>query len=218
MLEEAHCLHHSASATIEHLQKNPDALAAVALTLVEISNLVRKMAPGAVRGLAKTFPAAAALLASPQFLIATGVGVGVVVVALGGYKIVKRIQDQRALEKEEPLLEAPPELDRIEMWRRGIADVEVESVGTTVDGEFITPEAGRRLIEDGKITPGELKGLEEGGNEKGKRRKARMGSRTGSKTEQRSSAVDSESKRSGAKRKAVAKGIKMLFKGHSAQA
>src|SRR5262249_3427953 len=100
MLEEAHCLQHSATATIEHLQKNPDALAAVALTLAEISSLVRRMAPGALSSLAKTFPAAVALLTSPQFLIATGLGVGVVAVALGGYKIVKRIQDQRALEKE----------------------------------------------------------------------------------------------------------------------
>jgi len=214
MLEEAHCLQHSATATIEHLQKNPDALAAVALTLAEISNLVRRMAPGALGSLAKAFPAAVALLTSPQFLIATGLGVGVVAVALGGYKIVKRIQDQRALEKEERLLEVPAGLDRIEMWRRGIADVEAESVGTTVDGEFITPEAGRRLIEEGKITPAELKAPEEGASEKGKKRKTKKAGKTG----QNSSTRGSEGKRSGTKRKIVAKGVKMLFKGRSTQA
>ena len=213
MLEEAHCLQYSATATIEHLQKNPDALAAVALTLAEISTLVRTMAPGALTSLARTFPAAVALLASPQFLIATGLGVGVVVVALGGYKIVKRIQDQRAMEKEGRLLEMPAELDRIELWRRGIADVEAASVGTTVDGEFITPEAGKRWVEEGVIAPEELKAPEEGGNEKGKRRKARRANNMG----QSSSARGSE-KRSGTKRKAVAKGVKMLFKGHSTSA
>jgi hypothetical protein len=213
MLEEAHCLQHSATTTIENLQKNPDALAAVALTLAEISNLVRRMAPGALGSLAKTFPAAVALLTSPQFLIATGLGVGVVVVALGGYKIVKRIQDHRAVEKEEKLLEMPAGLDRIEMWRRGIADAEAESVGTTVDGEFITPEARRRLVEDGKIAPEELK-APDGGGEKGKRRKTRKGS----KMRQNSSTTGSEEKRSGTKRKAVAKGVRMLFKGLSTQA
>jgi hypothetical protein len=213
MLVEAHCLQHSATTTIENLQKNPDTLAAVALTLAEISNLLRKMAPGALSGLAKTFPAAVALLTSPQFLIATGLGVGVVVVALGGYKIVKRIQDHRAVEKEEKLLEMPAGLDRIEIWRRGIADAEAESVGTTVDGEFITPEAGRRLVEDGKIAPEELK-APEGAGEKGKRRKTRKGS----KMRQNSSTLGSEEKRSGTKRKAVAKGVRMLFKGRSTQA
>jgi hypothetical protein len=210
MLEEAHCLQHSATATIEHLQQNPDALAAVALTLAEISNLVRKMAPGALGALAKSFPAAVALLASPQFLIATGLGVGVVAVALGGYKIVKRIQDHRAVEKEGRLLEMPVELDRIELWRRGIADVEADSVGTTVDGEFITPEAGKRLIEEGKIAPEELKAPEESGKEKGKRRN----SKRPTKTRQGSSTPDLE-KWSGMKRKAVVKGVKMLFKGRS---
>jgi len=213
MLEEAHCLQHSATTTIERLQQNPDALAAVALTLAEISNLARKMAPGALGSLAKTFPAAVALVMSPQFLIATGVGVGVVVVALGGYKIVKRIQDQRALEKEDKLLEMPAGLDRIEMWRRGIADVESASVGTTVDGEFITPEAGRRLIEEGKIAPEELKKPEEGKSEKGKRRKTKKGTKMG----HSSSTPGSEGKRSGTKRKTVAKGVKMLFKGRSTQ-
>lgn len=45
LLEEAHCVQHSATATIAHLQKNPDAMAAVALTLAEISNIAGKWPP-----------------------------------------------------------------------------------------------------------------------------------------------------------------------------
>lgn len=213
MLEEAHCLQHSATATIAHLQKNPDALAAVALTLAEISNIASKMAPGALGALAKSFPAAMALLASPQFLIATGVGVGVVVVALGGYKIIKRIQDKKALEKEDgKLLEVAPELDRIEMWRRGIADVEAESAGTTVDGEFITPAASRMLIQEGRIRPEELRRPEAEKEGRGKANERRRRSKHGSKAG--GSEKGAEVKRSGTKRNAVAKGVRMLFKGH----
>lgn len=215
MLEEAHCLQHSATATIAHLQNNPDALAAVALTLAEISNIATKLAPGALGAIAKSFPAAMALLASPQFLIATGVGVGVVVVALGGYKIIKRIQDKKALEKEDgKLLEVAPELDRIEMWRRGIADAEAESVGTTVDGEFITPAASKMLIQEGRLKPEELRRPEASEKEKKKeserRRRSKHGSRAGG-----SEKSSGDVKRSGMKRKIVAKGVKMLFKGHS---
>lgn len=214
MLEEAHCLQHGATATIEHLQKNPDALAAVALTLAEISNIARAMAPGALGALAKSFPAAMALLVSPQFLIATGVGVGVVVVALGGYKIVKRIQDRKALEKEDgKLLEVTPELDRIEMWRRGIADVEAESVGTTVDGEFVTPLASRMLVQEGRIRPEELRRPEPSEKERRKENERKHASRSKRGSRQGGSEKGSEVKRSGTKRKAVAKGVRMLFKG-----
>lgn len=218
MLEEAHCLQHSATATIEHLQKNPDALAAVALTLAEISNIASKMAPGALAALARSFPAAMGLLVSPQFLIATGLGVGVVVVALGGYKIIKRIQDKKAVEKEDgKLLEVAPELDRIEMWRRGIADAEAESVGTTVDGEFITPVASKMLIQEGRIKPEELRRPKPSEKEKERvrrkeserRHRSNHGSRNGEGLK-----AGSEAKRSGAKRKAVMKGVQMLFKGH----
>ena len=218
MLEEAHCLQHSANATIEHLQRNPDALAAVALTLAEISNIAARMAPGALTALARAFPAAMGLLMSPQFLIATGLGVGVVVVALGGYKVIKRIQDRKALEKDDgKLLEMAPELDRIEMWRRGIADAEAESVGTTVDGEFITPAASRMLIQDGRIAPEELRKPEEPSKkekesrrENEKKHRSRRGSRMGE-----GSAAGSDARRTSNRRKTakmVAKGVKMLFK------
>ena len=155
MLDEANCLQHSATAMVEHLQKNPDALAAVALTLAEISNLVTKMAPGALVALKGSFPAATALLLSPQFLIAGGLAVGVTVVMLGGYKVIKRIQEsksQKELERPMELEELEQvDLSRIEMWRRGIADVAAESAGSTVDGEFITPDARTRLEQDGVL-------------------------------------------------------------------
>jgi hypothetical protein len=161
MLDEAKCLQHSATAMVEHLQKNPDALAAVALTLAEISNLVTKMAPGALMALKGAFPAATALLLSPQFLIAGGLAVGVTVVMLGGYKVIKKIQEGKtAKELEEPMqLQELEQVDlsRIEMWRRGIADVAAESNGSTVDGEFITPGARTHLAEEGVLRQDDTK-------------------------------------------------------------
>ena len=143
MLEEAECLQYSATSIISTLQKDPDAMAAVALTLAEISNIASKMAPGALMALKGSAPAVFALLASPQFLIAAGVGVGITVVALGGYKIIKKIKAKHT--EEDPgtdeLLEIGGDVNRIDSWRRGIAEVEAESTGTSVDGEFITPQA-----------------------------------------------------------------------------
>lgn len=155
MLEEADCLQYSATAIISSLQRNPDAMAAVALTLAEISSIVSKMAPGALLALKGSSPAVFALLASPQFLVAAGVGVGVTIVALGGYKIIKKIRAKTA--EEEPgmdeMLEISGDVSRIDTWRRGIAEVEEQSVGTSIDGEFITPHAAaisRLNLNDGE--------------------------------------------------------------------
>ncbi|KAF2998471.1 hypothetical protein E8E13_002386 [Curvularia kusanoi] len=179
LLDEANCLQHSATTMIENLQKNPDALAAVSLTLAEISAIVSKMGPGVLTTLKGSFPAVAALLVSPQFMIAGGVAVGVTIVALGGYKIIKKIQQQ----KEEELVMGGPvqmpaapraieepapepyvldeletrELSRIDLWRRGIADVEAESSGCSVDGEFITPGATRQLVDAGVLDEDDIK-------------------------------------------------------------
>lgn len=150
LLDEANCAQHSVKAIMEHLQKNPDAMAAVALTLAEISNIASKMAPGALAALKGSAPAVFALLASPQFLIAAGVGIGLTVVMFGGYKIVKKIKAKSAANKEgsmEEMLEIDgDEINRINQWRRGIVaeddtGSEIGSVGTSVDGEFITPLA-----------------------------------------------------------------------------
>ena len=144
LLQEADCLKHSATHIIATLQRNPDAMAAVALTLAEISKLVKGMAPGALVAVRRLCPAVFSLLISPQFLIAAGVGVGLTVIALGGFKVVKKIQAGKMGEREEDMVRAlPAEVSRIETWRRGIAAVETESVGTSVEGEFITPEAAR---------------------------------------------------------------------------
>ncbi|KAF1925104.1 uncharacterized protein M421DRAFT_94923 [Didymella exigua CBS 183.55] len=181
LLDEANCLQYSATAMIENLQKNPDALAAVSLTLAEISAIVSKMGPGVLTTLKGGFPAVAALLMSPQFMIAGGVAVGVTIVALGGYKIIKRIQqnkdeemimggpvqmpmsmpvptDARAAEEPYILDELETkELSRIDLWRRGIADVEAESSGCSVDGEFITPGATRQLVDAGVLDEDDIK-------------------------------------------------------------
>ncbi|KAJ5856451.1 uncharacterized protein N7529_010395 [Penicillium soppii] len=153
LLEEAHCMQHGATATIAHLQKDPDAMAAVALTLAEISNLARKMAPTALTSMKAAAPAIFALLSSPQFLIAAGVGLGATVVMFGGYKIIQRLkggpvgEDGTPAEPEpeteiEEMMEFNTEaLSSVEMWRRGVADHHADSVGTSVDGELITPTA-----------------------------------------------------------------------------
>ncbi|KAL8963068.1 MAG: hypothetical protein Q9193_000623 [Seirophora villosa] len=143
ILDEAECLQYSATAIISTLQKDPDAMAAVALTLAEISNIASKMAPGALIALKGSAPAVFALLASPQFLIAAGVGVGITVVALGGYKIIKKIKAKHSEEDSgmDELLEIGGDVGRIDNWRRGIAEVQPGSPGTSVEGEFITPQA-----------------------------------------------------------------------------
>ncbi|KAH8666823.1 hypothetical protein BX600DRAFT_511719 [Xylariales sp. PMI_506] len=96
LLVEAHCVHHTASHMIKHLQENPDAAAAVALTLAELSTLLKKMSPSFLGAIQASSPAVFALLASPQFLIAAGLTVGVTVVMFGGWKIVKRIKAEQA--------------------------------------------------------------------------------------------------------------------------
>ena len=144
---EAQCIQHSAATIISTLQANPEAMAAVALTLAEISNLVSKMGPGILATIKGGSPAIFALLASPQFLIAGGVAVGVTVVMFGGYKIIKKIRADAAEKKEamrmDEALVYEGDLGSIESWRRGIADEEARSVAMSVDGEFITPEAAR---------------------------------------------------------------------------
>lgn len=220
LLDEANCLQHSVTAMIDNLQKNPDALAAVALTLAEISNIVGKMGPGVLTVLKGSFPAVVALLASPQFMIAAGVGVGVTIVALGGYKIIKKLQAQKDGERamEEPLqldeLE-PPELSRIEMWRRGIAEVEAESAGTTVDGEFITPGASRQLVAAGVLDEDDLKSrrstrMREDGERGSKSHRAKsVRSSKPTKTASRSKTVKEKTK------KKEPSPLKMLFRSHT---
>ena len=158
LLDEADCVGHSAKAIISNLQKNPDTLAQVGLTLAEISNIASKMAPGALGMIAKSAPAVMALLISPQFLIAVGVSVGVTVIAIGGYKIVKKIKEKAGNDDDKDLDPGMDEavdvheLDRIEAWRRGLPEStmvddngSVISSATSVEGEFITPFAAQSM-------------------------------------------------------------------------
>ncbi|KAL8797759.1 MAG: hypothetical protein Q9195_000111 [Heterodermia aff. obscurata] len=161
ILETADCLQYTAATTMKNLQKDPEAMASVALALTEISNLLTKMAPGALLALKSSAPAVFALLASPQFLIGGGVAVGVTVIAFGGYKIVKKIKAKHSA-KEDPdpgmdeMLQIGVDVNSIDTWRRGIAEAEAQSVGTSVEGEFITPHAAavsRLTLDDNGMPP-----------------------------------------------------------------
>ncbi|KAJ9640450.1 hypothetical protein H2199_005989 [Coniosporium tulheliwenetii] len=211
LLDEANCVQYSVTAIIENLQKNPEALAAVALTLAEISNLAGKMAPGVLAAMKGSFPAVIALLASPQFMIAAGVGVGVTIVALGGYKIIKRIKEKRDGELEEPmrgeeLQEIDTDVSRIELWRRGIADIEAHSAGTSVDGEFITPHASRQLIDEGVLREDDLKSTKS---------KSKSKSRSKDPKPAKSSKSSKSTKEEKKPKKKELSGLKMLFQHHS---
>ncbi|KAI1451307.1 hypothetical protein F4805DRAFT_451881 [Annulohypoxylon moriforme] len=170
LLTEAQCLHHTATHIIQHLQGNPDAAAAVALTLAELSALLGKMSPSFLSVLKGGSPAIFALLASPQFLIAAGVTVGVTVVMFGGWKIVKRVSEAEPMaatpmafpayqpsvdeadrhhypESEisagfDEALVLEEELSTIESWRRGIVPFGEDE---QADLELISPEADRAI-------------------------------------------------------------------------
>ncbi|KAL9476218.1 hypothetical protein ACSS6W_006059 [Trichoderma asperelloides] len=163
LLDEASCAQHSATAIITHLQERPDAAAAVALTLAELSGIITKLSPGFAAILKGTSPAIFALLASPQFLIGTGIAVGVTVVMFGGWKIVQRIAQNSVGAKKPMAYEAAaaplPQIDNgvdeaivletvevdissIDTWRRGIT-TEFEAA----DMELMTPEADRVVRE-----------------------------------------------------------------------
>ncbi|KZZ97325.1 hypothetical protein AAL_03289 [Moelleriella libera RCEF 2490] len=167
LLDEAHCVQHSATSIIKHLQRQPDAAAAVALTLAELSSVVGKMSPAFLGFLKSGSPAVFSLLASPQFLIGTGIAVvGLTVVMFGGWKIVKRVREQHAAREalawddgvpadrpapmrtqsdlggnvDEALI-VDEELSTIETWRRGIMPPGADN--ESADVELMTPEAER---------------------------------------------------------------------------
>ncbi|KAI3398714.1 hypothetical protein diail_8753 [Diaporthe ilicicola] len=100
LLDEAEAVQHSATSIIDHLQRKPEAAAAVALLLAELSTLLKTLGPSFLAVVKGGSPAIFALLASPQFLVAVGVTVGVTVVCFGGWKIVKRIKEAKAVAAE----------------------------------------------------------------------------------------------------------------------
>jgi hypothetical protein len=248
LLDEANCVQHSVIATIENLQKNPDALAAVALTLGEISTMAAKMAPGVLTSMKTAFPAIIALLASPQFMIAAGVGVGVTIIAFGGYKIIKRIQkrkdddaaaagdtqrqignnddDETSVSEYDELYELDSHLSHIEVWRRGIADAEAQSLlvassssspACSVEGEFFTPHAGRHLIAKGVLREQDLKSVrsstksKKNATTKSKKTKKESKGENASSSSSSSPAAAKDKSKSKSKKKEPS-GLRMLFK------
>jgi len=194
LLEEANCVHHSATTIIKSLESNPEAMAAVALSLAEISNLMTKMAPGALMSMKGAFPAIVALLLSPEFLIAVGVGLGVTVVAFGGYKIVARLKKARLMKDKDgkevevqgeteadELEDVTEDVSKVESWRRGLPfniteeDLDKQSIGTSVEGEWATPAASALLRERKSLMSADRKEEDgkiwrKGGKEKEKER------------------------------------------------
>ncbi|RKF75456.1 hypothetical protein GcM1_233003 [Golovinomyces cichoracearum] len=157
LLIEAQCLHHTAVAIISHLQENPEAMAAVALTLAELSTILTKVSPSVLRTLATASPAIYALLTSPHFLIATGLAIGVTIVMFGGFQIVKQIQSNtehrpQAIRMQSENVFDNFEMDSIKSWRRGVAEAEALSISSSVEGEYITPEAVRQRLESIRVT------------------------------------------------------------------
>lgn len=187
-------------------------MAAVALTLAEISNIATKMAPAALAAMKTGAPTVFALLAAPQFLIAVGVGVGLTVVMFGGYKIVKKItaaNDERKRAKEEGMDEMldVEELSRIEVWRRGIADSDVNadnasvvSGATSVEGEFITPFAARSMGHLPSQASGRKKSKKDKEKEKSKEEKAEKKDKKSKKKDREGSLVGSEVSKASSRR------------------
>lgn len=169
LLEESHCVASSAKTIVKSLESDPEKMAAVALSLAEIAALVKKagITPAVLGTLGKAFPAVVALLISSEFLIAIGVGAGITVVALGGYKVVKKIQAKRVEAKEEKarmltgagpiemrdveVAEADEDVDvdinSIDNWRRGISEEDARSLESGIEGEVVTPAAEAWLAE-----------------------------------------------------------------------
>ncbi|KAL9099399.1 MAG: hypothetical protein Q9163_005097 [Psora crenata] len=216
LLEEADCLQYSASATVAMLQKNPDAMAAVALTLAEISNIATKLAPGTLASMKFSAPAVFALLASPQFLIAGGVAVGMTIVAFGGFKIIQKIRAKKIGEDPgmEEMLEIGGDVSRIDTWRRGIAEEQAHSLGTSVDGEFITPHAAAMS----RLNLEEIRSASSGGSkgrkkEKSSKSKSEKSLRKSVKGSSKVSSKDGSSTKTKEKEKKVKKPspLKLMF-------
>ncbi|KAL3607438.1 hypothetical protein FPOAC2_02423 [Fusarium poae] len=173
LLTEAKCIHHSATHTMAELQKNPDHAAAVALTLAELSKIVKKTSPAFLTLLKSGSPAVFGLLSSPQFLIGTSIAAGVTVICFGGWKIFQRMAEAKAarealgyegvpMNRPAPMrtqseyspseyggvdeaLILDDDLSSIETWMRGIP---AGSATESVDMELITPTAFDSMGDD----------------------------------------------------------------------
>ena len=127
--------------------------------------------------------------------------------------------------EEEEAVEELREISGIERWRRGIADAEADSLGTSVDGEFITPHATRTLVEEGRLTEADLKPPASSVGGKSHRRKKKAPTTTAkstvsssgkSKSHRSSGAAASTTGKTSKEGKKEPSGLKMLFMGRSA--
>lgn len=91
LIDELACWTAGITTLISELQKRPDMIAAVGLSLAEISQMITKIAPVALPLLKGSFPTIFALISSPHFAVVAGIGAAATVVVLGGYKIVKNV-------------------------------------------------------------------------------------------------------------------------------
>lgn len=194
------------------------------MRIAEISTIASKMAPGAMAMVAKSAPAVMALLVSPQFLIAVGVSVGVTVIAIGGYKIVKRIQEKagqgdKAMPGYDEAIDVR-ELDRIERWRRGVPDSNIVDdnatvvSGTSVEGEFISPFAAQSMghlplpSQNGRSKTVKKSSKDKDPSKKGEKKRRRRSGETSSVTSHDSESTIRRSSTSKTKDKSVVKAKK----------
>lgn len=178
-IDEMSCITAGIGALIAELQKVPDTLAVVGLTLAEISTLVAKISPAAIMGMKSAFPIIFGLLSSPQFAVVAGVGMAATVVVLGGLRIVANMagaggggadeEEERDLDLEfgvtqlpddieEPVVPAPPPQVRRTMTEpapiRSImpAPTQLEnSLNTPIDDKELRRRMKRRESESAPV-------------------------------------------------------------------
>ena len=169
ILDTFDCLNASITTLVVSLQKDPDALAMVGLTLAEISAIMAKTAPGVIVAAKAVFPVIFSLLASPQFLVTAGAGV----ICLGGYQIIRKVtgygtaavaSPPKGVEEEDHLAFGP-----------GLEDVHSEQEGSGKQDSVprssahqAVPITGRK--EQGKDKEKEREKNEWKGKEKGKQK------------------------------------------------
>ncbi|EWC46390.1 hypothetical protein DRE_04333 [Drechslerella stenobrocha 248] len=91
IIDHAAAAQSSVITLVEALRRDPETLAMVGITLAEISTIIAKMSPAALAGVKLSWPMVFTFLASPQFAIVAGVGIGTTIILLGGYKIIKKM-------------------------------------------------------------------------------------------------------------------------------
>ncbi|KAF3905262.1 hypothetical protein ABW21_db0205037 [Orbilia brochopaga] len=91
IIDHAAAAQSSVITLVEALRRDPETLAMVGITLAEISTIIAKLSPAALAGAKLSWPLVFSFLASPQFAIIAGVGIGTTVILLGGYKIIKKM-------------------------------------------------------------------------------------------------------------------------------